>query len=116
MTTAKKYDPAVDHEPLFDAADLAIGGGVRMGEHARAVERAVTTAYCPGHHGDKKTGVMRQGAHLVWRIHDVMTFGGARIQCSASGATLCQTGLRRGEKRSRGLSCSHELEAGTAPP
>lgn len=49
---------------------------------------------CPECQGTRPIGLLRQGTHLVWRIHDRLTVGGARIPCRASGVAVCETGLR----------------------
>ena len=91
--TRRSYDPATEHEPLF-TVDISSGGGPTLGEHAQAAERAVTSALCPECTRDRPVGLLRQGEHLVWRSHDHVTWGGIRTPCRASGAPVCETGLR----------------------
>lgn len=50
---------------------------------------------CPGHRDDKRTGLLLQSSHLVWRNHDVMVgLPGKekRIPCRTSGVALCNDG------------------------
>lgn len=105
MSKATTYDPAADHDPLFDL-DPTTGGGTPMGEHAKATDKTVGTAWCPERNDTRKTGLHRQGQHVVWRIHDRVTAGGVRIQCRASGVPLCSTG-HNGRDSEHPPSCSH---------
>ena len=56
----------------------------------RRSQPSVTFGTCPGHASNgRQTGLVRQGDHLVWRLHEKATQSGARMQCTVSGATLC---------------------------
>jgi hypothetical protein len=88
-----KYDPADDHEPMFDLAQPQ-GGGSEVSKRNRS-QPSVTFGSCPSHASDgRQTGLVRQGDHLVWRLHDKVTLSGTRMHCSASGATLCTVPAR----------------------
>lgn len=85
------YDPAADHEPLFDVT--SVQGGVRDPERKR-YERSVARAMCPQCATDKPTGLIRQGQHLVWRLHTRTLGSGARLECPSAGVPICQVAPR----------------------
>lgn len=89
-----RYDPATDHEPLFaqplfDAPKPAQGGGSEMKTRTRSTP-SVRQGKCPECATTGTTGIVRQGPHLVWRLHTRSTLSGARLDCRASGAPICQ--------------------------
>ncbi|WP_076260844.1 hypothetical protein [Intrasporangium flavum] len=96
--TPKRYDPADDHEPLPFQIDAR--GGVE-GSERRASVRSVKFGICPGHTDDgsaKRTGLLPQGLHLVWRYHQTKTFGGVAIDCPSSGQPVCTSPSRPGQR------------------
>ncbi len=72
-------------DSLFDAEPL-VGVGAR---EKPAAQRSVAQGNCPLCHADK-TGLIRSGVHLTWRIHSYATWGGAKVPCGASGVYVCQ--------------------------
>lgn len=81
-----KYDPAEDHEPLFDVSPTQVA--TREGGPSKSI-RSVTRGMCPQCAADRPTGIIRQGAHLVWRLHTRTLGSGARIECPGAGAAIC---------------------------
>jgi hypothetical protein len=49
----------------------------------------VAYARCPHHKSERKTGLQRTDRHLVYRLHWIVTWAGAKLPCPASGAALC---------------------------
>lgn len=53
--------------------------------------RAAEHAYCPRHADHRnKTALDLSGEHLVWREHEVVTWGHDRRVCLASGTPICE--------------------------
>lgn len=67
---------------LFDAVPQAV--------RRLIAARVVAYGMCPECRGTgRRTGLQRQGAHLVWREHRYTTWSGTRMTCRASGVRLC---------------------------
>lgn len=58
--------------------------------------RATASAYCPKCARQQKVGLVDAGTHLVWRVHNMTTWGGSSTPCIASGVSLCVTGVDEG--------------------
>lgn len=71
-------------------------------------ERSLAYGACPMCLAEK-VGLVRSpdGAHLVWRMHNLTTFVGTKLPCSSTGQHLCQAPARHliGHPIPR---CSHE--------
>jgi hypothetical protein len=82
------YDPATDHEPLFDIAPHETGGS----EVTRRDRKVTVVDYvdCPECASKRAIGLIWQGEHVVVKLHDRVTMSGARLECRASGVPLCQ--------------------------
>lgn len=77
----------IDNVPLpFEVSDEGSAPGT---ESQQKSVRSVAWGRCPGCHTYKAIGLVPQGEHLAWRLHSVMTYGGARVTCAASGQRLC---------------------------
>lgn len=87
----KKYDPAVHHDALLEVPPPTDSKG-KEGGTARRSARSVTRAKCPACATAAPVGIVLQGSHLVWRLHDKVTHSGARMACGASGVALCVAG------------------------
>jgi hypothetical protein len=90
---AKRYDPSVETDPLFDITPGMIGSP----RPKRESVRSVAFGSCPGHTDDgsaRRTGLVRQGGHLVWRWHQTKTFAGLAIDCPSSGQPVCTSPSR----------------------
>lgn len=85
------------------------------GRERLTAPRSVAQARCPSCNrstqaGDiKLTGLVRQGTHLVWRDHDVVTWGGAKLPCPASGTAVC-TNPARSAAYVDAVRCPHQRE------
>lgn len=81
----------------FGTPELFVIDAKPAGRERLRRPRSVAQAFCPCCHretakGDRKlTGLVRQGDHLVWRPHDIVTWAGTRIPCRASSVPACQT-------------------------
>lgn len=84
MTT---YDPALDHDPLFELPTR--GTGESTTRRARSTPSAAH-GKCPDCATDKPVGLVRQGEHLAWRVHLRRMLSGASLECRASGVPLCE--------------------------
>jgi hypothetical protein len=82
------YSPADDHDPLFELDPAH--GGVSEVDTTRRSPRSITRAMCPQCASLGPTGIVRQGSHLVWRVHNRTLGSGVRIECPAVGVPLCQ--------------------------
>ncbi len=76
-----KFDGIPTNE-LFDAEP--------MRERKRRPKTIPSSAHgkCPQCTAEK-VGLVRVGAHLVWRRHTYRTWVGTAVECPASGVTLC---------------------------
>lgn len=94
----RKFD-AVDTAPLFDmdATD----------KPKRERVKSVRQAKCP-HCSAVKTGLVRQGDHLVWRLHTLTTWAGTSRTCPASGVAVCVAPERVPLIPSRPARCKHD--------
>lgn len=98
-----KYDPADDHEPMFEVTPVMRGySEPRRTTYVRAVDHA----FCPECRSDRRIGLLLQGQHLVWRVHEKVTMSGARMQCGASGAPVCTT-RPRPDGDGENVNCKH---------
>jgi len=64
-------------------------------------KKAPTAAHglCPMHvNGDKRTGLVYAGEHLVWIVH-FKRIGNASIQCQSSGVAICECQPTDGQMR-----------------
>lgn len=92
MRHARKGDDPYGTDLMFEVAKPV----AMRGEGSRAkAPRSAEFAYCPSCHptdrkGLKRTGLIRQGAHLVWRQHNLVTWSGGRRPCISSGVPVCQ--------------------------
>lgn len=81
---------SIDNVPL--PFEVPANGGSR--KEKQASPRSVRWGRCPGCQRGvpeaKLIGLVQQGGHLVWRIHDIVTLSGARMQCPASGTRWCE--------------------------
>lgn len=59
---------------------------------------------CPGC-TKGRVAFVRQGAHLVWKIHNVITNGRSRPVCKASGQRVCETGEGTMPLHHSGITC-----------
>lgn len=84
-----RYDPATEHEPLFEAPNPAQGGGSEVKNRSRSIP-SVAQAKCPECANGGTTGLVPQGRHLVWRLHTRRTLSGAGLDCRASGMPVCE--------------------------
>ena len=114
--TTKPYDPADDHDPLFPVDAVPELANGHMGERDTKPVKAVTSALCPKCQAPKALGLIPSGDHLVWRNHDVHTYGGGRLPCRASGVAVCTTGIRAGttEEQAEKAQCRHQREGRAA--
>ena len=106
-----KYDPADDHEPL--PFEIPASGGSTEGRRRTSV-KSVEFGLCPGHVGDgtgRGTGLVRQGEHLVWRVHHIRTFGGATLDCPSSGQPVCTSPSKSAKRVDCPCGGSSEQEA-----
>jgi len=77
--------------PMFD---LPTGGGLAPEPKQRL--RTIVSGKCPQCvNQGKKVGLVRDGQHLIWRVHWVKTFGSTSRLCHASGAPLCENSAIR---------------------
>lgn len=93
--STKRYDPSIDHDPL--PLEIPEQGSGTENSRVRQSIRSVAFGLCPGHMDDgsaRRTGLVRQGAHLAWRWHHYKTFGGATIECPSSGQPVCTSPSR----------------------
>lgn len=85
------------------------------GRERQKPARSIAQARCPSCNrsttsGEKKlTGLVRQGTHLVWREHDVVTWGGAKLPCPASGTAVC-TNPAKSMPYVEAVRCPHQRE------
>lgn len=106
---ADHYNPADNHDPLFEVDGFHLetaGPGLELSKKDQKVA-IVDRGLCPGCNNDKKTGLVRQGSHLVWRIHDRLIGSGARIPCHTSGIPVCEAPARPGDQVDHQPACSH---------
>ncbi|WP_426566403.1 hypothetical protein ACPPVT_07605 [Angustibacter sp. McL0619] len=89
-----------------------MSGPTNSGERQKPI-RSVAQAICPSCNrrttkGDVKlTGLVLQGQHLIWRPHDVVTWGGAHTPCPASGTTVC-TNPAKAASYIEAVRCRHQ--------
>jgi hypothetical protein len=95
-----KFD-GVPTDELFDAAAFQDDK-----PHKQESIRSVAQGKCPNCTA-KKTGVVRQGPHLVWRRHQYTTWSGAHIDCPSSGVALCVCPERKPLDRTNPIHCVH---------
>lgn len=90
--TAKPKAYGYEMEPL--PVDWAPAEQVMVEESKRKTQPGVAWAPCPDctHLG---AALVRDGDHLVWRVHWVRTYGHADRQCRASGQRLCDAPARK---------------------
>jgi hypothetical protein len=69
---------------LFDGLE-GVGGQERQ-----STPRSVARGACPMCSAEK-VGLIRSpdGVHLVWRMHNLVTFAGTRLPCGATAQHLC---------------------------
>jgi len=100
--TGKPRDPPadkfldVDTLPLFDMPE---GGAGHATETAQKSPKSVEFGVCPGHYSPGvRTGLVRQGPHVAWRMHYVRSALGSSVRpCGACGVTLCAAAARHDE-------------------
>ena len=86
-----KKDASRGTAPMFD---LPTGGGPAPEPKQRL--RTIVSGKCPACvNQGKKVGLVRDGQHLIWRVHWVKTFGSTSRPCHASGAPLCENSAIR---------------------
>ncbi len=98
-----RYDPAVDHNPMFD---VPVQPSLRDAQPRRRTAPTAAHALCPECHTEKPIGLVWVGEHLCWKVHDKVTLSGARMQCRASGARVCETDIRPSREYPR-PNCDH---------
>lgn len=81
------YTDGSQDMPLFDLPPAAARRAPEPGRKAPMAAHA----QCPGHHGERRTGLLTVGVHLVWRTHTYRTWSGVAVQCRTSGVALCAT-------------------------
>lgn len=90
----KRYDPSTECDPLPILIDYSAIGSPRQ---KRESVRSIAFGTCPGHTDDgsaRRTGLVRQGGHLVWRWHQTKTYSGVAIECPSSGQPVCTSPSR----------------------
>lgn len=83
---------------LFPAPDVDIFAGLetrskKVRKDLVTTQKSVAFGACPDCSAFK-VGLIRQGAHLVWRDHSYRTHGGTSLQCRAVAVTLCSAPAR----------------------
>jgi hypothetical protein len=73
-------------QPMLDVVTPVRSKG--EGSRARA-PRTVDYGTCPSCHAGKRTGMVRMGTHLVWKVHERITMSKAKMVCPASGVAVC---------------------------
>lgn len=106
------YATGEEDAPLFDVGDLGMVVAASEGERSTA-PKAVGWARCPSctgagvpnavhvHDAAARAEVplvplLPGGVHLLWKGHDVITGGGTRTPCRATGVALCALPPRDG--------------------
>jgi hypothetical protein len=69
--------------------------------------RSVAQGTCPVCLGSP-VGQVRQGNHVVWRLHSYMMWGGTRMPCATSGVGVCVAPERNPLHPSDPVRCGHE--------
>jgi hypothetical protein len=69
--------------PLFDLPAEAGRSEVKT-----PALRSVRQGKCPACKA-LKTGLLASGQHIVWRPHNLTTWGGTRVPCRTSGVAVC---------------------------
>lgn len=97
MSQRRSYDAPMFLEPLPPS------GARGSGEKQRGRVVVVAQAFCPYCRQFSRIGhtvaLVRVGPHLAWREHWVTTGDGQRVQCRASSAGLCETGVNAEEHK-----------------
>ena len=81
-----KYNPAEHHEPLLEVPAQRSDSEAKQSKKSAP---SVARGKCPECAAKATIGIVRQGGHLVWRLHHKATYSGARMDCGASGVALC---------------------------
>lgn len=118
---ARRYDPAVHHDPLIKTRELlALRQPATVEKSKRRGMRSVAWASCPDC-SNKRVGLVQSSGHLLYREHERVTLSGARMQCRASVSRICDNPPRglivNGRGESTSLRCSHDPDerVATAP-
>jgi hypothetical protein len=53
-------------------------------------------------------GLVRQGNHVVWRLHSYMTWGGTRMPCPTSGVAVCVAPEQKPLHPNEPVRCGHQ--------
>lgn len=93
--------------PLFLLPPDDDGPGDRKDENKKRVLRSVRMGKCP-YCTVRLMGVIPQGEHYVWRPHSIITWGGARIACRASGVAVCLAPERIPLVPGSPIKCPHD--------
>ena len=91
MVVHRRNQPTAQPDAPPLPFDIPEDTGSRLADKPPPAPRSVAFGKCP-HHADtntRGTGLIWQGAHLVWRLHTKTTGNGMAIQCDASGVPVC---------------------------
>lgn len=80
----RKFDD-IPTESMFSDDEVA---GLKEDKPKPERARTIASGRCP-ECSNMRLGVVRQGDHLLWRVHTYTTWSGAKLTCRASGVATC---------------------------